>query len=74
MFDMKCCDFPESLAHSWSDFNRPCTPGKVYHCSIFSPFVDKWSQCGSLGVLEPYSDIFFDLFRVRHHVLTFEIL
>ncbi len=24
---------------SWSNFGRPATPGKVRHCSKFSPFV-----------------------------------
>ena len=30
----------------------PATPGKVHHCSMFSPFVDDRSHCGSL---EPQS-------------------
>ncbi len=33
---------------SWSNFGRPATPGKVHHCSKFSPFVDNGSDRGSL--------------------------
>ncbi len=30
------------------NFGWPATPGKVHHCSMFSPFVDNGSHCGSL--------------------------
>ena len=30
------------------NFGRPATPGKVHHCSKFSPFVDNGSHRGSL--------------------------
>ncbi len=29
----------ESSLCSWSNFGRPAAPGKVHHCSAFSPFV-----------------------------------
>ncbi len=35
-----------SFVTSW--MSRPATPGKVHHCSMFSPFVDNGSHCGSL--------------------------
>ena len=38
----------ESLLRSWGNFGWPATPGKVHHCSMFSPFVDNGSHCGSL--------------------------
>ncbi len=43
------CDLlDESSLHSWGNFGRPVTPGKVHHCSMFSPFVNNVSHCGSL--------------------------
>ncbi len=33
---------------TWSNFGRPATPGKIHHCSEFSPFVDNGSDHGSL--------------------------
>ncbi len=43
------CDLlDESSLRSWGNFGRPATPGKVHHCSMFSPFVDNGSHCGSL--------------------------
>ncbi len=50
----RCCSgffydlLDESALRSWSNFGRPATPGKVHHCSKFSPFVDNGSDCGSL--------------------------
>ncbi len=50
----RCCsgifsDLLDELSlHSWSNFGRPATPGKVHHCSRFSPFVDNCSDRGSL--------------------------
>ncbi len=50
----RCCSgffydlLDESTLHSWSKFSRPATPGKVHHCSKFSPFVDNGSERGSL--------------------------
>ncbi len=38
----------ESSLHSWGNFGRPATPGKVRHCYTFSPFVDNSSDRGSL--------------------------
>ncbi len=43
------CDLlDESSLRSWGNFGWPATPGKVHHCSMFSPFVDNGSHCGSL--------------------------
>ncbi len=43
------CDLlDESSLCSWGNVGRPATPGKVHHCSMFSPFVDNGSHCGSL--------------------------
>ncbi len=43
------CDLlDESSLCSWGNFGRPVTPGKVHHCSKFSPFVNNGSHCGSL--------------------------
>ncbi len=43
------CDLlDESSLRSWGNFGRPATPGKVHHCSMFSPFVDNGCHCGSL--------------------------
>ncbi len=33
------------LWSSWSNFGWPATPGKVHHCSKFSPFVVNGSDC-----------------------------
>ncbi len=50
----KCCSvlfyyhLDESSLHSWSNFGRPATPGKVYKCSKCSPFVDNGSDRGLL--------------------------
>ncbi len=50
----RCCSgffydlLDESLLRSWSNFGRLATPGKVHHCSKFSPFVDNGSDRGSL--------------------------
>ena len=38
----------ELLIHSWSNSGRPASPGKVHHCSMFSPIVDNGSHWGSL--------------------------
>ncbi len=46
---MGFCDLLDELSlRSWGNFGRPATPGKVHHCSMFSPFVDNGSHCGSL--------------------------
>ena len=43
------CDLLDgSLLHSWGNFGWPGTPGTVYHCSVFLPFVVNGSHCGSL--------------------------
>ena len=73
--------------HSWSNFGGPATPGKVHHCSKFSPFVDNGSHCGSLesqslrngfvtfsrliDVNDFVSHPFLNFFRLRHDVLLF---
>ncbi len=50
----RCCSgffydlLEESSLCSWSNFGRPATPGKVLHCSKFSPFVDNGSDYSSL--------------------------
>ncbi len=50
----RCCPgffydlLDESSFHSWSNFGRSGTPGKVHHYSKFSPFVDNGSDRGSL--------------------------
>ncbi len=49
----RCCSgffydlLDESSLRSWSNFGRLATPGKVHHCSKFSPFVDNGSDRGS---------------------------
>ncbi len=48
-----CCEvfcdlLDESSLRSWGNFGRPATPGKVHHCSMFLPFVDNSSHCGTL--------------------------
>ncbi len=78
----------ELLLSSWSNFGRPATPGKVHHCSKFSPFVDNGSDCGSLEsqslrngfitlsrlihVNYFVSHMFLNFFRSRHDVLLFK--
>lgn len=37
-----------SLMHSWSNFGRSASPGKIHCCSKFSPIVYNGSHCGSL--------------------------
>ncbi len=71
-----------------SNFGRPATPGKVHHCSKFSPFVDNGSDRGSLesqslrnGFISLsrlihvnyfVSHLFLNFFRLRHDVLLFK--
>ncbi len=78
----------ESLLRSWSNFGRPATPGKVHHCSKFSPFVDNGSDRGSLEsqhlrnafitlsrlihVNYFVSHLFLTFFRLWHDVLIFK--
>ncbi len=48
----RCCSgffyafLDESSLHSWSNFGRPATSGKVHHCSKFYPFVHNGSDRG----------------------------
>lgn len=42
-----CGLLDESLMHSWSNFGRPATSGKIHLYSKFSLFVDNVSHCGS---------------------------
>ncbi len=74
--------------HSWSNFGRPATPGKVHHCSKFSLFVDNGSDHGSLEsqslrngfitlsrlihVNYFVSHLFLNFFRLRHDMLLFK--
>ncbi len=78
----------ESSLRSLSNFGRPATPGKVHHCSKFSPFVDNCSDRGSLEsqslrngfitlsrlihVNYFVSHLFLNFFRLRHDVLLFK--
>ncbi|MEQ2297573.1 hypothetical protein AMECASPLE_035999 [Ameca splendens] len=39
----------KSLKHSWSNYGREVTPGKVHHC--FTTFVHRGSRSGSQDVL-----------------------
>ncbi len=73
---------------SWSNFGKPSTPGKVHHCSKFSPFVDNGSDRGSLEsqslrngfitlsrlmhVNYFVSHLFLNFFRLQHDVLLFK--
>ncbi len=50
---------------SWGNFGRPATPGKVYHSSQFSPFVDNGSDRGSLES-QSLGNIFIHLSRMMH--------
>ncbi len=75
---------------SWSNFGRPATPGKVHHCSKFSPFVDNGSDRGSLesqslrnGFITLSRTIhvnyfvfhlFLNFFRSQHDVMHFSML
>ena len=75
--------------HSWSNFGRLVTPGKVHRCSMFSPFVDNSSQYNSVesqglinwfvtfskltNVSDFVSHLFWKFFRLCHDVLLFEI-
>ncbi|MEQ2311256.1 hypothetical protein AMECASPLE_018021 [Ameca splendens] len=34
------------LGFFWDNFSRPDSPGKVYHCSMFSPIDDNGSHSG----------------------------
>ncbi len=90
----RCCsgifyDLLDELSlHSWSNFGRPATPGKVHHCSRFSPFVDNGSDRGSLEsqslrngfitlsrlihVNYFVSHLFLNFFRLWHDVLLFK--
>ncbi len=90
----RCCSgffydlLDESSLHSWSNFGRPATPGKVHHCSKFSPFVDNGSVSGSLEsqslrngfitlirlihVNYFVSHLFLNFFRSQHAVLLFK--
>ncbi len=78
----------ELVLRSWRNFGRLATPGKVHHCSKFSPFVDNGSDCGLLEsqnlingfitlsrlihVNNFVSHLFLDFFRSRHDVLLFK--
>ncbi len=43
------CDLLDELSlHSWGNFGRAGHSWKVHHCSMFSPFVNNVSHCGSL--------------------------
>ncbi len=89
----KCCSgffydlLNKSSLHSCSNFGRPATPGKVHHCSKFSPFVDNGSDRSLLCpkalemALEPFPDwyvnyfvshLFLNFFRSWHDVLLFK--
>ncbi len=89
----RCCSgffydlLDESSLCSWSNFGRPATPGKVHHCSKFSPFVDNGSDRGLLESQSPrngfitlsrlihvnyfVSHLFLNFFRSGHDVLLF---
>ena len=52
-FSRLFCDLLNELSsHSWSNLSWSTTPGKVCHCSQFSPFVDNGSDS---ALLEPHS-------------------
>ena len=52
-FSRLFCDLLNKLSsHSWSNLSWSTTPGKVCHCSQFSPFVDNGSDS---ALLEPHS-------------------
>lgn len=65
--------------HSWSNFGRSATPGKVHPSSVFSPFVHNSSHCGSLES-QSLRDGFITLSRLidvndfaSHQLCFFEI-
>ncbi len=72
----RCCSgffydlLDESLLRSWSNFGRPGTPGKVHHCSKFSPFVDNGSDRGSLESQSLRND-FITLSRLIRQLFCF---
>ncbi len=70
-----CCDLlDESSLRSWGNFGRPATPGKVHHCSMFSPFVDNGSHCGSLES-QSFRNGFITLFQTdRSQLLSFSFV
>ncbi len=90
----RCCSgffydlLDESSLRSRSNFGRLATPGKVHHCSKFSPFVDNGSDRGSLesqslrnGFITLsrlihfnyfVSHLFLNFFRSWHDVLLFK--
>ncbi len=71
----RCCSgffydlLDESLLHSWSNFGRPATPGKVHHCSKFSGFI---TLSRLIHVNCFVSHLFLNFFRSRHDVLLFK--
>ncbi len=87
----RCCSgfiydlLDESALRSWSNFDRPATPGKIHHCSMFSPFVDNGSYRDSLesqslrnGFITRLIQVkyfvfhlFLNFYRLRHDVLLF---
>ncbi len=90
----RCCSgfffelLDELSLRSWSNFGCPATPGKVHHCSKFSPFVYNESDHGSLEsqslrngcitlsrlIHVNYfgSNLFLNFFRSRHDVFLFK--
>ncbi len=90
----RCCSgffydlLDEWSLRSWRYFGWPATPGKVQHCSMFSPFVDNGSDCGSLEyqslrngfitlsrlihVNYFASHLFLNFFRLWHDVFLFK--
>ncbi len=50
---------------SWSNFGWAATPGKIHHCSKFSPFVDNDSGHGSLES-QNHRNGFITLSRLIH--------
>ncbi len=69
------CDLlDESSLCSWGNFGQPATPGKVHHCSMFSPFVDNGSHCGSLES-QSFRNGFITLFQTdRSQLLSFSFV
>ncbi len=72
----RCCSglfydlLDESSLRSWSNFGMPATPGKVHHCSKFSPFVDNGSDRGSLES-QSLRNGFITLFRLIRQLFCF---
>ena len=72
---------------SWINAGRPASPGKVHHCSMFSPFVNNGSHWGSqesqsfrngFAILSRLIDVsdfvshqFLNFFGSGHDVLLF---